>query len=405
MPSIFQTSQVMTGLIVICLLLILFLLTMDNVTKYNNNKNNDNYDNNNQKHKMNNDKYSSSRHGGSSGAGGLSDIMSKNSRCDYECVCHEPTFDVFPGEGDQWSVNYLKRTRLDVARQQAPLSCDLSQVELPLEFVQITSGDAIYKAALHPPGKDVHVSEFMRQHAAPFEAGFHPLFRGALNAVAKLRNMKSNEKMLIIDAGGNIGAHSLFFAKLNHEVHTFEPFIKNMRLLRCSAQINKFTNLFLQRVALSDTTTAKKMCLNAPEGNVGGTTLSEECGGFNHKEANNYETSTDIRSVRLDDYWRALMKIDVEGYEVKAFLGADDILTKAAPYFIFSELYEAKLKDTGFTPLDYVNLMGKYGYTTYVTDKKVPYVHGQEPDIVDVVFVHKDVLEGLGTDLSKILDA
>ncbi|KAJ3267822.1 hypothetical protein HDU76_011629, partial [Blyttiomyces sp. JEL0837] len=276
-------------------------------------------------------------------------------------------------------------------------------MDLPLEFVKINSGDSSYKAALHPPGKDIYVSDSMRKNGVPFEAGFHPLFRGALNAVAKIKNSKPGQKMLIIDAGGNIGAHSLFLASLKHEVHTFEPFIKNMRLLRCSAQINKFHNLFLQRLALSDTTTAKKMCLNAPEGNVGGTTLSEECGSFGHKEADNYETSTDIRTVRLDDYWKtvldqrrpALMKIDVEGYEVKAFLGAEKFLAKAAPYFIFSELYEAKLKDTGYSSSDYRNLLAKNGYTTYVTDKMAPYEVGKEKDIVDVIFVHRDVLNAL----------
>ncbi|KAJ3332424.1 hypothetical protein HDU76_000291 [Blyttiomyces sp. JEL0837] len=412
MAGPFQTSQVMAMFILICLLLIIFLLTMATITT-STTFNTPSITNNNKyasSHQSAASHYSDIDKQGFSGSS-VADVMSKIMYCDYQCVSNEPSFDVFPGEGDQWSGNFLKKARMDVAIQQAPLSCDLSQMELPLEFVQITSGDAVFKAALHPPGKDVHVSETMRKHGVPFEAGFHPLFRAALNAVAKLQNLNKGDKQLILDAGGNIGAHSLFFAKLGHETHTFEPFIKNMRLLRCSAQINKFTNLFLQRVALSDTTTAKKMCLNAPEGNVGGTTLSEECGGFNHKEANNYETSTDIRSVRLDDYWRvvldgrrpALMKIDVEGYEVKAFLGADETLTKAAPYFIFSELYEAKLKDTGYSPLDYVNLMTKYGYTTYVTGKMIPYVHGKEGSIVDVVFVHKDVLDKFGKDLKKIL--
>ncbi|KAJ3328161.1 hypothetical protein HDU76_010492, partial [Blyttiomyces sp. JEL0837] len=203
-----------------------------------------------------------------------------------------------------------------------------------------------------------------------------------------------------------------FLAKLNHEVHTFEPFIKNMRLLRCSAQINKFTNLFLHRVALSNATANSKMCLNSPEGNVGGTTLSEECGNFKHKEAEHYESSTDIRAIRLDDFWKVvlkrrrpdLMKIDVEGYEVKAFLGATEFLKNAAPYFIFSELYTLKLRDTGFESRDYVELMEKNGYKTYAMKELTPYVQVEESNKgLNVVFVHKDILASQGEDLKSIL--
>ncbi|KAJ3292633.1 hypothetical protein HDU76_007142, partial [Blyttiomyces sp. JEL0837] len=229
-------------------------------------------------------------------------------KCSTSLVYDEPKFDVF-ADGDGWANAYFKKVKEDVASGEAPLTCDLGKLSTPVHFVDVGAQDVDgkFKIALHPPGTDVFVSDTMREHGVPFEAGFHHLFQSAFHAIARLTKRDPDSKMLVVDAGGNIGAHSLFFAKLNHEVHTFEPFIKNMRLLRCSAQINHFTNLYLHRLALSNATTATRMCLNAPEGNVGGTTLSEECGQFNHKEASNYETSTDIRTVRLDEFWKAAL--------------------------------------------------------------------------------------------------
>ncbi|KAJ3326713.1 hypothetical protein HDU76_012705 [Blyttiomyces sp. JEL0837] len=97
------------------------------------------------------------------------------------------------------------------------------------------------------------------------------------------------------------------------------------------------------------------------------------------------------------------MKIDVEGYEVKAFLGATEFLKNAPPYFVFSEIYTGKLRDTGFDAVDYIKLMEKNGYTTYTTSKRSPYIIGEEAPTVDVVFVHKEILDSQGRDLSAML--
>ncbi|KAJ3318722.1 hypothetical protein HDU76_000741, partial [Blyttiomyces sp. JEL0837] len=315
---------------------------------------------------------------------------SSTHKCSQSFLIDEPKFEIFP-DGDNWASIYLKKRKEAVESGEATLNCDLSLLETPLHFITVASGGEEtkkFKIALHPPGVDSYVSEGMRKDGVPFENWLHPLFDGALKSVAKITKRSDKDKMLIIDAGGNVGAHSLYLAKLNHEVHTFEPFTKNMRLLRCSAQINKFTNLFLHRVALSNVTTATRMCLNAPEGNV----------------AKNYDTSTDIRTIKLDDFWKVVLKrrrpIDVEGYEVKAFLGASEFLKTAPPYFVFSEIFANKLRDTGFDSMDYVNIMENAGYKTYVIHSMSPYVHGKESENgVDVVFVHKEILAGRFDDL------
>ncbi|KAJ3332032.1 hypothetical protein HDU76_001490 [Blyttiomyces sp. JEL0837] len=312
-----------------------------------------------------------------------SESSDSSAKCSQSFIIDEPKYELFP-PGDNWASAYLHKRKEEFESGEATLSCDLSLLETPLHFVTVSAG-----------GDEGKYKAMMRKTATPFESWLHPLFDRALSSVARLTKRTEKDKMLIIDAGGN------YLAKRKHEVHTFEPFIKNMRLLRCSAQINKLTNLFLHRVALSNITAATRVCLNVPEGNVGGTTLSEECGKFSHKEAKNYDTSTDIRTIKLDDFWKVVLKrrrpIDVEGYEVKAFLGASEFLTSAPPYYIFSEIFNSKIRDTGFDPLEYVNILEKAGYKTYTSSSLSPYVHDPENDGgADVVFVHKDILGGQG---------
>ncbi|KAJ3304479.1 hypothetical protein HDU76_005194, partial [Blyttiomyces sp. JEL0837] len=112
----------------ICLLLTILLLSMDNM---------------NAKYSVGQDKYNNNNQYSSNAGGGLAGVMS--STCNDECVINEKAYDQFPGEGDSWSINYLKKMKTVVASQKATLGCDLSQMDLPLEFVKINSGDSSYK--------------------------------------------------------------------------------------------------------------------------------------------------------------------------------------------------------------------------------------------------------------------
>ncbi|KAJ3326985.1 hypothetical protein HDU76_012452 [Blyttiomyces sp. JEL0837] len=347
-----------------------------------------------------------------------------SSTCDNMCTINESVFDVF-APGADWAAKYLNKAAKETEQRVANLGCDLSALDTPIHIVDITSLHLKYRTALHPPGVDLFVSDGQRESGTPFEGWWHGMYYASLKVVAKMTGRKETDHMLVLDAGDK-GEKQLtwvpikqFFAALGHEVHTFEPFVKNMRLLRCSAQVNKFTNLVLQRVALSNETSAARKCLNAPQGNIGGTTLSDDCDGLNYKEAEKYEHSTDIRTIKLDDYWRVVlknrrpdvMKIDIEGYEVKAFLGATEILKYAPPYFVFSELFASKILDTGYKPIDYVNIMQKNGYLTFLSETLEPFIIEERADILvehsrnaDVVFVHKDVFKGRSSNsLKKVL--
>ncbi|KAJ3300718.1 hypothetical protein HDU76_006030 [Blyttiomyces sp. JEL0837] len=313
---------------------------------------------------------------------------------DESIVYDENVFESLP-VGDDWSLALLKAAEKDVASQSAPLHCDLSKLDDPIHIVTVTSNDTKYRVALHSPNTDTFISEPMREYGVPFEFKFHSIFRAGMSVIAK--HIKSDDgKLLIVEAGANIGSHALFFASLNHETHAFEPFPKNMRLLRCSSQINRFKILFLNRIALSNETSSNK-CINSPNGNQGGSTVSDTC--FTEKDV--YQSSMGIKTIPLDSYWDVvlkrrrvhMMKVDVEGYEVKLFLGSTKMLQTSPPYIIYSELLTRTLTPLGFQPIDFINLMESFGYVTYsgntleVYDKEVM----RDDDLI--IFFNMDILK------------
>ncbi|KAJ3330246.1 hypothetical protein HDU76_006114 [Blyttiomyces sp. JEL0837] len=339
--------------------------------------------------------------------------------CDLQFVFDEVKFDHVPN-GDNWQEHFFANAKKDVAAQSAPMYCDLSKLELPMHITKVVSGDVSYKAALHPP-TDI-VSESLR-NGHPFEGHQHVTFRARVRAAAAHTGKTDKDKLLVIDAGGNIGSHTLFLGSLKHEVHTFEPFSKNMNLLRCSQLANKFDNIFLQRVALSNETSNSKKCINLPPGNVGGSTLSDECFNDDVYTVN----SMDIRTILLDDYWSIVlnlltvllrssfttfitkntkpqhfMKIDIEGYEMKAFLGASKMLQHSPPYFIVSEILYHGIILTGFKPIDYISHMKSFGYTPYSSGTLELYDTINCPND-DVIFVHKDILHSPVANLTSLL--
>ncbi|KAJ3331074.1 hypothetical protein HDU76_004153, partial [Blyttiomyces sp. JEL0837] len=123
-------------------------------------------------------------------------------------VIDETEFDTLP-KGDDWSKIFLEKAKKETeAGKVSTLSCDLSVLELPMHIALVRSDDASYKAALHPPGTDNYVADTMRQ-GSPFELKYHPMLRRAFKLAAAHAGNADDDKLLILDAGGNIGSHSL----------------------------------------------------------------------------------------------------------------------------------------------------------------------------------------------------
>jgi FkbM family methyltransferase len=153
-------------------------------------------------------------------------------------------------------------------------------------------------------------------------------------AIARLTRAVLKEDDVVYDIGAHVGYTMVLFADLvgrGGRVHAFELLPSTAELLRKARDANGLSQCAVHAVGASDSNepivvhasdTLMGSIARDDAANVGG--ISEVC-----------------QLVRLDDYRHryaiaapALIKIDVEGAEVKALRGAEDTLRTAVPLLI-----------------------------------------------------------------------
>ncbi len=167
--------------------------------------------------------------------------------------------------------------------------------------------------------------------------------------IGMLEYIKGNiSRGIMIDVGANIGNHALYLAKYKAtEVIAFEPFPATYALLERNIIQNNLTNVKLMNLGLSNET--KELFMSEVKDNA----------GMNKIDDNG---KTLIKVVSFDSIWTkpsidpiTLIKIDCEGYEVKAVQG----MLRAIKYYhpaLFIECQTEKDLDIMKT------LLKPYGY-------------------------------------------
>lgn len=155
----------------------------------------------------------------------------------------------------------------------------------------------------------------------------------------------------VIDIGANIGLYSLFAASIvgkEGKVFSFEPYSINFDILKENLEINNFSNVTLNKIAIANKEDEIKLFYNPKEYNLG------MVSAFEH----NYKESETVKSITLDSYLNNLslthisfIKIDIEGGEYLALLGMKDAINKYKP-FIQIEIDEDILKNTPYSKND-----------------------------------------------------
>lgn len=127
---------------------------------------------------------------------------------------------------------------------------------------------------------------------------------------------------VIVDAGANIGNHTLFFAKVcgAAQVHAFEPLRTIFSILERNVALNALTNVRCHNAALG-AVHGQGALASFPTHNIAASTFQLQGGG-------------DYAVLRLDDvsFDRLdLLKIDVEGTHVALLEGARQTLARHRP--------------------------------------------------------------------------
>jgi FkbM family methyltransferase len=142
-----------------------------------------------------------------------------------------------------------------------------------------------------------------------------------------------------IDAGANVGLHSVRFAKKFNKVYSFEPSAENFICLEKNCGNDK--NIKLYNLGLGKIQEDKKLKL--PK-------LSNNCGLFSTSEYNLLDESSlkeeQIKIITIDSLGLEtnLIKIDTQGSELEILQGAENTINSYKPV-ITVELERKKIRE------------------------------------------------------------
>ena len=142
---------------------------------------------------------------------------------------------------------------------------------------------------------------------------------------------------LALDLGANIGNHTVnLFSDLFNEVHCYEPNEKIYNLLKINC--DELSNVKIKNYGISDVN--KTAILEHFHTNLGASRVREKTSINIEMDKKNF---TKIELKKLDDIYQNetkkidLIKLDIEGYELKALKGGERIIKDHLPIIIFEE--------------------------------------------------------------------
>jgi len=185
----------------------------------------------------------------------------------------------------------------------------------------------------------------------------------------------------IIDIGANFGYHTVFFSPLCTEnVFAFEPQLQNFNLLKDNVELNNIQNVVLSNYACGDTNCEVKLPAYDD-------TVYVNMGDITPNILDNAKLYTTTKSIRLDDQIFNsnidLIKIDVQGWEIKVLEGAKNLIKTHKPALII-EFEEKQLNKTHTSCKELFDFIRKLDYYIFFLDYCYP---------TDHLCIHKDNLE------------
>jgi FkbM family methyltransferase len=174
---------------------------------------------------------------------------------------------------------------------------------------------------------------------------------------------------VIFDVGANIGVYSVLAAKANPQarVHAFEPTPEVLTSLQQNIELNNLSNITVNGLAV---------------GKENGTAFLQRCTGVDGtNEGMNFiapseevdcKSQIPVSMVSLETYCEQqgiqqidLMKVDIEGGEFDAFVGAQSLIDRQAIKCIFFELAEWAASRSGHSTDDIKRLLADAGYRLF----------------------------------------
>jgi len=219
-----------------------------------------------------------------------------------------------------------------------------------------TKTDPPFQMNIHDPTHDAVSKEIYKNGC--WECGH---LQGMLTALSQYPGS------YFLDVGGNIGMWSLAAAAANKETFTIEPSPENYQKICQSVNQNSFHD-WVHLLTIAATTKPETFTLNIPVGNKGGTSVSvvteqqidaakmqaeaqAEGGAKSTTATTTIIKGYSIDSLNLPTDRPVVMKVDVEGHELQALLGAMEFLKRANIIYAMMELRPNLGSDPGWNQI------------------------------------------------------
>ena len=180
--------------------------------------------------------------------------------------------------------------------------------------------------------------------------------------------------MCFFDIGANLGQYTLLAAKAvgsSGSVHSFEPSSRIFAELKYNIELNELSSrCHVNNVAVSDKDGVVQLSKYEPGAEVFG---SIGKGAWPGRSIIGYE---DVQAITLDSYIEEnsinivnLIKIDIEGAELLALRGSEQLLQKRAPVLIL-EMADVNTKKLDYNAIEIWEYLEKIDYVFYCFDRK-----------------------------------
>lgn len=177
------------------------------------------------------------------------------------------------------------------------------------------------------------------------------------------------EGMVVIDCGANIGYYTLLAAKLVGErgkVFAFEPEPSNYALLVKNIEANGYHNVVPARKAISNKTGSITLSLaDDPSGHSLGQIAQEHARGVIIVDSVTLDESLEQNIAPVD-----VIKMDIEGAEMRALEGMNNIIRQNPNLKILTEFCPPYLERCGSSPASYFNKLKSHGFKIYAMDER-----------------------------------
>ena len=154
-------------------------------------------------------------------------------------------------------------------------------------------------------------------------------------AIAGLISSQLNAGSTVMDIGANVGIHTITMAKTvgpTGKVYAFEPIGFLRKKIEENLWLNNLHNVHIMPVALSNEAGSQQIYFDENDSNLGTASLGKKTAHTNLEIDIKVgdEVASQLDMDRLD-----LIKIDVEGFELKVLKGMEKTISALRPRIIF----------------------------------------------------------------------